>query len=327
MAHLKKIIALGMTAMTVASLMPVTSLAAYYGWVQKDDGKWYYYDYYGKKVKYDSVSRYDSGSESDTPKYYVLNSKGAQVTTKGWYTTNYFYTYYGNKIKFQYKYYLKSDGSCTTGWKKISGKWYYFEYDGKMVKNTSANKPDSNGEDRYYLLGSDGKRITKKGWHQVTVKDLDDVNGEINSYKIWFYVKTDGTLARNCTKKIGKKQYLFHDDGVLVQNWYYGVHDKDHNIKYYYAADKNGAVITKKGKYTLKYKVQYPSYMFKGTVTRNCVVYVKTGGKLHTGWKTIKGKKYYFDPDAYRCTTMTENGVKYYFGKTGSVTKEIKQAT
>ena len=323
MAHLKKIIALGMTAVTVASLMPLTALAANYGWIEKD-GKWYYYNYNGIKVKYDSASRYDGVED----KYYVLNSKGAQVTTKGWYTTNYFYTSYGNKIKFQYKYYLKSDGSCTTGWKKISGKWYYFGYDGKMAKNTSINKPDTKtGEDRYYLLGSDGKRITKKGWHKVTVKDLDTYDGDVYTYKAWYYVKTDGTLAYNCAKKIGKKKYLFGRDGTLVTNWYYGVRDKNDNVKYYYAADKNGAVITKKGKHTLTYKESYSSYYYEGSETDNTIVYVKTGGKLHMGWKTIKGKKYYFYPYAYRCTTMTENGVKYYFGKTGSVTKEIKQAT
>ena len=133
MTHLKRFIAAGMTIATVASLMPMTTLAAHYNeWVEKD-GKWYYYDSDGRKVKRTSMERYDDGAY----KYFVLNSKGVQVTKKGWYTTNYVYSEYGNKIKYQNKYYIKSDGSCTTGWKKISGKWYYFESSGVMLANTS----------------------------------------------------------------------------------------------------------------------------------------------------------------------------------------------
>ena len=321
MTHLRRFIALGMTVATVACLIPMTTLAASYGWVEKD-GKWYYYDSEGVKVKRASASRFIDGEY----KYFVLNSKGVMVTQKGWYTTNYVYSRYGNKIKYQNKYYIKSDGSCTTGWKKISGKWYYFLDDGKMARNEAINKPDSAGNDRYYLVGKDGKRITKKGWHQVTDKSLSSY-GIINTEKYWYFVKTDGTVARNCVKKIGKKKYLFYDNGVLVTNDYGPITNKDGSVKYYYAADKNGVVITKKGKYTLKNKVAYKSVSYSYDETYDSIVYVKTGGKLHMGWKTIKGKKYYFDPYAYRCTIWTIDGVKYYFGRSGAVTKEIKQET
>ena len=319
MTFIKKTTTLALTLITAGSIFPMTSMAATYSneWVEKD-GKWYYYDSDGRKVKRTSMERYDDGAY----KYFVLNSKGVQVTKKGWYTTNYVYSEYGNKIKYQNKYYIKSDGSCTTGWKKISGKWYYFEENGAMARSQAVNKLDSAGKDRYYLLGNDGKRITKKGWHKVTLKELSSV-GMIDSYEIWYFVKTDGTVARNCVKKIGKKKYLFYETGELITNSYCPIYDKEHKIKCYYAADKNGVVITRKGKLTLKSKESFKRLTYSFSGTYNTIVYVKTGGQLHTGWKTIKGKKYYFDPAARRCETMTKDGVRYFFGRTGYVTKEV----
>ena len=324
MSHFKRIVAAGLTLTTVATLLPMTTLAAHYGeWVEKD-GKWYYYDYNGKKVKYRSVERYNS--ETNTSKYYVLNSKGAQVTSKGWYTTNYYYTTYYNKIKFQNKYYLKSDGSVTTGWKKISKKWYFFEEDGKMAKNTAKEQVDtSTGKTKYYLLGSDGKRITKKGWHQVKYTYLDTTYGDKRSYKFWYYVKSDGSVYTNCVKKIKGKNYLFSREGILVQYDYYGVENAKTGERTYYSTDKNGVVYTKKGIRTLKYSDSY-TYCgcYKETYTASEKIYVKSDGTLYQGLKKVKDRYYYFDITAVRCTYRTINGTKYYFGKSGSSTRIVK---
>ena len=321
MSHIKRFVAAGLTLAAVASLLPMTSLAANYGWVEKD-GKWYYYDSDGKKVKYDSRSRWVDG---EGYKYFVLNSKGAQVTKKGWCTTNYFYTYYYNKIKIQNKYYLKSDGSVTTGWKKISKKWYYFEEDGKMAKGVVRKTVDSStGKEKYYILGNDGARITKKGWHQVTYVDFSESTGYKTSYKIWYYVKSDGTIYRNCIKKIKGKKYLFDEEGRLVCNSIDGVRDSSGNIKTYYSTDKNGVIYTKKGWRSIKFTYSYKSstYTYKDTATYK--VYVKKGGKLHMGLKTIKGKTYYFDPTMEVCSHITVDNVMYIFGRTGACTKTVK---
>ena len=320
MSHIKRFIAAGLTLATVASLLPMTSLAANNSWVEKD-GKWYYYDQDGKKVKYDSMPRWVDG---EGYKYYVLNSKGVQVTSKGWYTTNYIYTYYYNKIKIQNKYYLKSDGSVTTGWKKISKKWYYFEYDGKMAKGVVRKEIDSSGKEKHYLLGNDGARITKKGWHQVTYVDFSESYGTKTTSKYWYYVKSDGTIYRNCIKTIKGKKYLFDDEGRLVCNDIGGVRDESTgDIKTYYSTDKNGVIYTKKGWRTIKitYTDKYYSYSLKENVTVK--VYVKTGGKLQTGLKTIKGKTYYFYPSMAVCDYEYVDNVKYYFGRSGACTKKV----
>ena len=91
MTIIKKTTALALTLITAGSIFPMTSMAATYSneWVEKD-GKWYYYDSDGRKVKRTSMERYDDGAY----KYFVLNSKGVQVTKKGWYTTNYVYCLY-----------------------------------------------------------------------------------------------------------------------------------------------------------------------------------------------------------------------------------------
>ena len=65
------------------------------------DAKWYF----THADSDDSRQYYDS--ETGAYKYYVLNSKGARVTSKGWYTTKYRYNSYYSKTKFTTKYYLK----------------------------------------------------------------------------------------------------------------------------------------------------------------------------------------------------------------------------
>ena len=101
MSHLKKTATIGLTLAMVVSVIPMTSLAAHYEeWVKKD-GKWYYYDEYGKKVK--ETWKLDPADG----KIYVLDSKGVRVTKKGWFEAKNFYTDYGQKVSYSTKYYIK----------------------------------------------------------------------------------------------------------------------------------------------------------------------------------------------------------------------------
>ena len=323
MSHMKKIAASAVTLVMVASAMPVTSFAAtYYNqWVQKSDGKWYYYDYYGKKVKYDSRQYYDS--ETGAYIYYVLNIKGARVTSKGWYTTKYRYNSYYSKTKFTTKYYLKSDGACTIGWKKIKGKYYYFDTDGKLLTATSVKSTDGT---KLYLVGNDGARITKKGWYQVKYKYFRSSESKVYTEKCWYFVKTDKTVATG-VKKIGGKKYLFNDDGILVQNNIAIFHNEDYSKYTYYAADKNGKLITKKGKRTISASFKYEGLNYKDEYKVKATIYVKSGGKLLCGLKKISGKYYYFDPTMIRCGSRDVNGVRYFFGRSGACTKTVDLVT
>jgi len=312
MSHLKKFIALGMTVVTVAGLMPVTSLAAVSGWVE-EDGKWYFYSS-GRKEKYKTV--YESGLQG----YYLLNGRGERVTgKKGLYTTKYMMSAYGDKVKFKRSYYLNEDGSVLDQkWKKIDGKYYYFGYSGIMTKASSAEKIDKEtGKLVYYLLGNDGARITKKGWHQVTYKGFEPVYGNIKSTKYWYYVKSDGTLQTGL-KKIKGKYYLFNSSGCLIQN---GACKLDNGKTY--VADKNGERIKKKGWVSVKRKEsgKHSSTTYSETITY--WYYLKSDSTCVTGWKKLDGKWYYFSP--YRSTACTvamynkETGKydNYYFNSKG----------
>ena len=325
MLQMKKIAVSAVTVVMAVSALPVTTFAAPHQneWDQKSDGKWYYYDYYGKKVKYDSAPYYDTGT--GTTKYYVLNSKGARVTSTGWYTTKYGMTSYYNKVKFTTKYYLKSDGSCTTGWKKIGKKYYYFNSDGKLATSTSVRSKD---DTKLYLVGDDGARITKKGWHQVTYKNFDETDGDIYTRKEWYYVKTDKTVATKI-KKIGKKKYLFDTDGTLVCNDYASFYNESKDTYTYYCADKNGVLITKKGVHKFTESEKYKGSYYSGKETWNFKVYVGSGGKLVTGLKKIKGKMYYFNPTMRRNGSYTDydTNTTYFFGKSGACTKTYKSGT
>ena len=317
MAHLKKIMALGMTAAAVASLMPMTTLAAHYSeWVEKD-GKWYYYDDIGAKVKYDSVEY--EGEEGK--KYYVLDGTGARVTKKGWYTTKYRYNIFYSKTKFETKYYLRSDGSCTTGWKKIDGKLYYFNTDGKMVTSQSVRKIED-GVEKYYLVGSNGRRVTKKGWHQTNYKYFDDYSGKAYTFKGWYYVYSDKSLATGI-KKIGGKKYLFTNSGLLVRNDISNVFNPKTGQYALYAANKNGELFTKKGKTTFTHVETFRSSSSQSEYSVKITVYVTSGGKLYTGLKKISGKYYYFDPMMLTNCSRDVDGVRYFFGKNGACTKTL----
>lgn len=322
MAHMKKIVTLGMTLAMVVSILPATAMAdtpSKTGWV-KESGKWYYYDGYGKKVKYGSAYDPDSG------KMYVTDSKGARVTKAGWYTSKYKMSEYYNKCKFTTKYYLKKGGEVTTGWKKIGKKYYFFNYQGEMSKGVPEYK-DKNGKSVLYLLGNDGARITKKGWHQVTYKYFESWSGYTRSYKSWYYVKTDGTLQTGW-KKLKGKYYYFGDSGSMYYDTAVEMFDKDGNVSKVYVVDKNGVRITKKGWVKVTHKWSYRYSDGVSTDKSTYYYYLKSDGTAKIGLKQIKGKYYYFNDDGImrRNSTYTDskNGIRYYFGKSGACTRTEK---
>ncbi len=101
----------------------------------------------------------------------------------------------------------------------------------------------------------------------------------------WYYVQKDGTAAVKAFVKVktnGKKKLVYYDEeGKAVR----------------FSKDKAGFVTI--GKY------QY---------------YIKTDYSIVTGWKTIDGKKYYFNPKKNgRMVTGTKkiSGTKYTFTKKG----------
>lgn len=320
MAHLKRFAAAGMTLTMVACLLPVTAMAAHYEeWVKKSDGYWYYYDGYGHKVK--NEARF---CEEDSC-YYLVNSKGQRVTKKGLTTTTKVYTHFGDKISFKRSYYVQTGGALLTySWKKIDKKWYYFGYNGEMAKGCSAYKYDEKtGEGKYYLLGNDGKKVTKKGWYKAKVNYVDNWDGDKSSYEYYYYVLIDGSVASDCVKKIGGKYYAFDYNGysgAMVRNAVF----RSKSGKFYLYGD-DGARIKKAGWACVKSTSVYKSADSTNTSKTKNWYYINKDGSVVIGWKKISGKWYYFNASTYdpgrmyrnMSSSNLESGKTYVFNSKG----------
>jgi len=323
MSSVKKAAAMGLTLTMVVGMLPTVAFAysSKSGWVENSEGKWSYYQD-GRKIKCDV--RFD-----DTDgKYYLLNESGYRVTKKGWTTLKYHYAEYGDKLKESQRYYLGEGGEAKyRGWKKIKGKYYFFE-NSQAITNSiipKFNEKDSSIIDYVYAVDKKGARITKKGWYHFKGYTYSTYDASKYTYDEWVYVKKGGKLAQG-VKKIGKKKYVFSRYGTMVRNDYGSTKDG----KKYYLADKNGVLISKKGWH--KIKVSSKSSNYGGTYTYKSTqwVYVTKDGSLQTGLKKISGTYYYFTPSMQTVTTydkVSKNGdyyTRYYFGRDGKCKKTEK---
>ena len=199
---------------------------------------------------------------------------------------------------------------------QINGVEYYFDYEGMMLTNGYAwgiGYADADGvitttgwvgstyinegfklekttyviDGKYYLL-TDGASVTGIDWMDGAYYYFDGqgnrtaVNLKAGWNKIhngWYYVDTDGTLVNDSFKQIGNTFYSFDDaTGKMLTNSMHDVYMDGMHLVYF-GAD--------------------------GTPVRNC-------------WKTISGKKYYFDANGWTVTgTQTINGKTYIFDTIG----------
>lgn len=79
-------------------------------------------------------------------------------------------------------------------WKKIHGKWYYFDKNGIMLDNTIFNG---------YILTSSGAMVDS-GWGKVKDK--------------WYYAKPSGKISQQKWEKVGGVWYYFDKDGIMLSN-------------------------------------------------------------------------------------------------------------
>ena len=149
-----------------------------------------------------------------------------------------------------------------TNWKKIQGKWYYFNNDGNRLSNTTFDG---------YVFNKDGV-MAENGWNFI--------NGK------WYFASSSGKISQNKWEKIADSWYYFDKDGIMLsnttfdsylltksgamatngwakidQNWYYATSsgkisqnkwEKINGIWYYF--DKTGIMFSNKwqGNYYLK---------------------------------------------------------------------------
>ena len=113
------------------------------------------------------------------------------------------------------KWYYYEDGVMVTGWKKISGIWFYFNAGGDMA--VGWNKID--GEWYYFLLG---EMVT--GWNEIDEKwYFFSKSGAMHKGWLkdggrWYYLNAGGDMAVGW-KKVDGKWYYFNAGGSMVTGW------------------------------------------------------------------------------------------------------------
>ena len=209
------------------------------------------------------LGRPGQAADADEGQYYVFNQDGS-LSTGGWVKS---VDVYGDVSW----YYANPDGTAFTGWKKISGEWYYFDpdsyYYGEMV--TGSEEIDG----KWYVFDQSGA-LSTGGW----VKD---------SYGNWYYTNADGTPVTGWKTVEGKRYYFDFGPGVHHGEMVTGSKQIDGTV---FVFDQSGALST--GGW-----VRNPDYPVDHWY------YANADGTAVTGWKTIGGKRYYFvdsdDSDYY----------------------------
>lgn len=270
-------------------------------------------------------------TEETTEDTTVQTESTQTVTTKkGW-----------NKIG-KYKYYYKTSTKMVTGWKKISGKTYYFrkKKDGAAPKGSMVTGFYTVGGKTFYfnkngVLQTGWQTINKQNYYfkkngalgtqgamatgMVTISGRKYCFAEDgHAYVGWTTYKNKRYFFSNSTKlgirgralvgwkKIGKYYYYFGSTGILQKNkWISG--------KYYVDGDGRRLIscVTPDG-YVVNAKGE-KGKLAKGWIKQDGKYYYYVSGKKTVGWKTISGKKYYFDENGVRQTGwLTVGGYTYY---------------
>ena len=108
-------------------------------------------------------------------------TKAPEVKKEGWVLEENHWRFYENNVP-------------VLNWKKIQGKWYYFDKNGIMLSDTIYDG---------YILTSSGAMVDS-GWGKIKDK--------------WYYAKPSGKIAKQEWKKIGGVWYYFDKDGIMLSN-------------------------------------------------------------------------------------------------------------
>ena len=151
MTKTKRILSLILTVVMMMCIIPMASFAeelpsnGWYNWGDDTFPVWSYFQdgemvkdkwiKTGKKWYYldDSGLMAANRGVIDGSKAYFVGKDGAMVTKTGWISVKTTFKDESGPETVTFWYYLKSGGVCTTGWKKLAGKWFYFLDFGPMV--------------------------------------------------------------------------------------------------------------------------------------------------------------------------------------------------
>ena len=241
-------------------------------------GAWYWFG--------DGGPMYSDGLMEIDGKYYKFDKTGAMTDE-----TTFWHDYdEGRRIYIENR-------VIASGWKQISGKWYYF--DGRLENLMATTARVTEGT--LYDFDENGgyRAVTGSGWHQ-----LDDE---------WFYVANGKAVTG--WKKIGASWYYFQTDGendVLhteeVTGSMYGDEARTVDGKLYLFGS-SGALANKSGWHKL----------IRNGNTR--WYYTDASGVCAEGWKKIGSTWYYFEYELgymYAGGTFWIEGKPYRFDDSGA---------
>ena len=239
-------------------------------------------------------------------------------------------------------------------WKKIHGKWYYFDKNGIMLDNTifdgyiltsSGAMVDSGWgkiKDKWYYANPSG-RIVKKDWKKVSgvwyYFDKDGImlsNTIFNGYLFtnsgamaesawvkqdgkWYYAQASGSLIKNKWDKIGGVWYYFNKDATMASNQWQG--------SYYLKA--SGAMAEREWIFDNNYNSWF--YLKSGGVyaAREWIgsYYLKSGGYMaKSEWidDSYYNARYYVDENGVYVTgTRKIDGKAHQFQSNGKWIGEV----
>ena len=239
-------------------------------------------------------------------------------------------------------------------WKKIHGKWYYFDKNGTMLDNTifdgyiltsSGAMVDSGWgkiKDKWYYANLSG-RIVKKDWKKVSgvwyYFDKDGImlsNTIFNGYLFtnsgamaesawvkqdgkWYYAQASGSLIKNKWDKIGGVWYYFNKDSTMASNQWQG--------SYYLKA--SGAMAEREWIFDNNYNSWF--YLKSGGVyaAREWIgsYYLKSGGYMaKSEWidDSYYNARYYVDENGVYVTgTRKIDGKAHQFQSNGKWIGEV----
>jgi len=238
MTHAKKIPAIILMLIMLVSMLPSQVFAAKQnGWWQDSSGHWYYYvdgqavkggwkKIGGKWYFFDNDAIMLSNTfipEKSGNKYgcdfYYFDKSGAMVTSSwfNWMPTE----------KQSYWIYATKSGKAALDWKKIDGKWYFFNPAGIMIFY-----PSQPIDGKVYVFGSSGALVNKTGW----------VSAKHEGYTYWFYVKKGGIATVGWKRVSGKWYYFSKSNGIMVSSCTMQIENSDGSIVNY-KFDKNGVCL------------------------------------------------------------------------------------
>ena len=205
------------------------------------------------------------------------------------------------------------------GWVTENGNTYYYQNGKKLTGKQKI------GDEYYYFNSVHGYMQT--GWYETQAGNLyyfgDDgvmrtglqtIDGET------YYFYTTGRVADDVIVTIDSKKYYFDENGKLYKGGWLDY--KDGHTYYFYRGDGHmlkscWITSTIDGK-QYKFYVRANGYRAEGWLKNangDYRYFLYRDGRMLTGWNTIGGKKYYFDPETgIRYEGLhTIDGKKYYF--------------